>query len=308
MHFKWLQPSYQWGGMVFDTFADFLIGLPGCVSATSPACAAGAAISQAGGAAVLPASYSPLGTATNGTAYSNVDSIGAATIRTDPNGLLNYFITSYMDGFVQDDFKVNSRLTLNLGLRWELDHLDYNQYGYATNIWPDLISQDPIPGSGCVYGGVTFGLGSTGSGCSFAGYEVPQNYSEEREGPIPPGVIRNSNVYPTRRTPWDNFAPRLGFAWQPLSANNRLVLRGEFGYFYDYIAGDYLAAPINQSPPYALPINLSGTQNYNASIAQPFVPTPLGWDPRWVNFANGTGANYTPGGAQGPITRISTRR
>jgi hypothetical protein len=302
MHFKWLQPSYQWGGMLFDTFADFLIGLPGCVSASSAACAAGAALAQAGGPGVLPASYSPLGAATNGTAFSNVDSIAAATIRTDPNGLLNYFITSYMDGFVQDDYKVNSRLTLNLGLRWELDHLDYNQYGYATNIWPDLILQEPIPGSGCVYAGVPFGLGGTGSGCSFSGYEVPRNYSEEREGPIPPGVVRNSNNYPTRRTPWDNFAPRLGFAWQPLPKNNQFVLRGGFGYFYDYIAGDYLAAPINQSPPYALPINLSGTQNYNASFAQPFIPTPLGWDPRWVNFAAGTGSNYTPGGAQGPIT------
>ena len=302
MHFKWLQPSYQWGGMNFDTFADFLIGLPGCVAASSAACAAGAATAQAGGAGVLPASYSPLGTATNGTAFSNVDSIAAATIRTDPNGLLNYFITSYMDGFVQDDFKVNSRLTLNLGLRWELDHLDYNQYGYATNIWPDRILLDQIPGSGCVYSGVTFGLGGAGSGCSFYGYEVPHNYSEEREGAIPPGVVRNSNNYPTRRTPWDNFAPRLGFAWQPLKSNNNLVLRGGFGFFYDYIAGDYLAAPINQSPPYALPINLSGASNYNASFAQPFTPTPLGWDPRWVNFATGTGSSYTPGGAQGPIT------
>jgi Carboxypeptidase regulatory-like domain/TonB-dependent Receptor Plug Domain len=302
MHFKWLQPSYQWGGFTFDTFADFLIGLPGCVSASSAACSAGAAIAQAGGPGVLPASYSPLGTADNGTAYSNIDSIAAATDRTAPGGLLNYFITSYMSGFVQDDYKITRRLTLNLGLRWEFDHLDYNEYGYATNLWPNLIQRQPIPGSGCVYNGIEYGLGSSGTGCSFAGYEVPSNYSVGREGALPSGVYRNNSVYPTLRTPWDNFAPRFGFAWQPLPHNDRLVVRGGAGYFYDYIPGDYLAAPINQNPPYELSINLSGTQNYNASSIQPFVPTPLGWEPRWVNFANGTGSNYTPGGTQGPIT------
>ena len=146
-----------------------------------------------------------------------------------------------------------------------------------------------------------FGLGSAGTGCSFLGYEVQSNYSVPREGPLPAGVYQNSSVYPTQATPWDNFAPRLGFAWQPLPNNSRLVLRGGFGYSYDYIAGDPLAAPINQGTPYELSINLSGTQNFQSSFAQPFVPTPLGWAPRWENFANGTGSNYTPGGGQGPI-------
>ena len=138
MHFKWLQPSYQWGGYVFDTFADFLLGLPGC-SGTGAACTASAASSQAGGAGVLPASYSPLGTSTNGTAFSNVDNVAAATDRTAPTGLLNYFETNYMDGFIQDDLKVKSRLTLNMGLRWELDHPDSNQYGFSTGLWQKLV-------------------------------------------------------------------------------------------------------------------------------------------------------------------------
>ena len=90
-HYKWFQPSYQIGEMQADTFADFLLGLPGCATVNA-ACTASAASAQAGGAGVLPASYSPLGTSTNGTAFSNIDNIGVPTDRSDPTGLASLFL------------------------------------------------------------------------------------------------------------------------------------------------------------------------------------------------------------------------
>src|SRR5262249_27621165 len=150
----------------FQTFADFLLGLPGCAS-TGSACTTSAASSQAGGAGVLPASYSPYGSSTNGTAFSNVDNVAAATNRTDPTGLLHYFYSGNIDAFIQDDFKISPRLTLNLGLRWEFDQFTADSKGDGVNIWTQLINLQPFPGSGCVVNGVTFGLGAAGTGCSF---------------------------------------------------------------------------------------------------------------------------------------------
>ena len=219
--------------------------------------------------------------------------------------MLHYFYSSNLDAFVQDDFKISPRLTLNLGLRWEYDEFTSDQKGDGVNIWPQLIALQPNPGSGCVLSGITFGLGAAGTGCSFAGYVAPSNYSVAFRGPLPAGVYLNSRKDPTASgPPWDNFAPRVGFAWQPLTSN-RFVVRGGFGYFYDYIPGGNLAPPINQEPPYLIPINDGTSTNFGSSFAQPFLPNPLGWagGARWVNFANGTGSSLNPGGNQGPITR-----
>jgi hypothetical protein len=109
---------------------------------------------------------------------------------------------------------------------------------------------------------------------------------------LPPGILKNSSNGPTRTgSPWDNFAPRIGFAWQP-TGSNRLVVRGGYGYFYDRVNGNSLIHAVEQSPPYSLTLDNSGPAIGYASLATPYPNQQLGWgSPRWVNFATGASSN-----------------
>lgn len=86
-------------------------------------------------------------------------------------------------GFIQDDVKVNSRLTLNLGLRYE-------------------------------WNGIPFG----------------STYQQLNE------ISNLANVYWFRvpRSDRNNFAPRVGFAWDP-TGQGKWSIRGGFGVAYDVI-------------------------------------------------------------------------
>ncbi len=121
------------------------------------------------------------------------------------------------NAFFQDDIKINSRLTVNFGVRWEYDGLPSDINGAFSSIWPSLMQAGPVPGNSPANG-------------TLLGFVVPANY----KGPIPAGVTQNIHDTPARNTPpLDNFAPRLGFAWQPLENNSRWVVRAGGGYFYD---------------------------------------------------------------------------
>ena len=56
------------------------------------------------------------------------------------------------------------------------------------------------------------------------------------------------------QAPLDDFAPRVGFAWTPLSGNlgDRFVVRGGAGIFYNQISGAVLTMDGLVDPPYAL--------------------------------------------------------
>ena len=113
----------------------------------------------------------------------------------------------------QDDWRVSSRLTLNLGLRWEY-------FGPPHNFQPNIDSN------------VYFGTGQTPLPCPApCNPFFPANsqyYSYEAGATF---QVHNSSIW---NKDLKNFGPRVGFAYDMLG-NQKLVLRAGWGMFYDRI-------------------------------------------------------------------------
>jgi outer membrane receptor protein involved in Fe transport len=103
-------------------------------------------------------------------------------------------IGDYWAGFVADDWKVTSRLTLNLGLRWELDT-------------PPVREQDRLSG--------------------FDRREINPVSNT-------PGIVTFAPFRETGRAPFrsdrNNWSPRIGFAWR---LSDGWVVRGGYGVFFN---------------------------------------------------------------------------
>lgn len=113
-------------------------------------------------------------------------------------------------GYIQDDWTVNSRLTLNLGLRYELALPFYETAGHYSNL---ILEPGPL------YGKV---LDASQAGAN--GY-------------------RRSFVDPD----FNNFAPRFGVAYK---ATQRTVVRSAFGVFYGRDENIPVARRPTNNPPY----------------------------------------------------------
>ncbi len=194
-------------------------------------------------------------------------------VRSGPDGIVHNYVENNHTAFVQDDWKVSSRLTFNLGVRWEYDGSYSDKYGNLTNLSLAQFATVPVPPTG-----------PTTSGAGLVGYVVPNNYANHYPAP-PAGVLTaNNSDSVTSGPPKDNFAPRFGFAWQP-SQDGKLVIRGGVGLFYDRIGGGSFVHAVEQGYPYAVTLDYSGTAAAPFSNANPYPSTPLGtFASRWVNF------------------------
>jgi hypothetical protein len=104
----------------------------------------------------------------------------------------------YFAGFVQDDWKVSKRLTLSMGMRYELE-LPYTERYNRMTVGFDSAASLPIQVPGLVLrGGVLF--------AGAKGLSARQGYVDA-----------------------NNFGPRFGFAYRLLA---KTVLRGGYGLFY----------------------------------------------------------------------------
>ena len=196
-------------------------------------------------------------------------------VRSGPDGIIHGYRERDINWFVQDDWKVNSRLTVNMGVRWEYDGTLADHYGNLTNVWPSLLQTVPIPPTT-----------PQPSGASLVGYVVPNNYASHYGAP-PAGVTTVNGAAPSQNgIPKNNFGPRIGFAWRPLDTN-RFVVRGGMGFFFDRVGSSKFVHAVEQGDPYALTLDYGGPNPY--SLATPFPTTPLGFTPRW--FDPKTGAN-----------------
>ncbi|MBL0157060.1 MAG: TonB-dependent receptor [Bryobacterales bacterium] len=232
------------GKIAFQTFADFLIGQSAAEN------------------------LSPAG-------RSNIQTVQASE-GVGPFGEVEYrYRRYYGSAYVQDDIKLNPRLTLNLGLRWEYIGPSSDTAGTIGNVWPSLLRQAAIPPTGGTL------LGNTVA----SNYDpnLVNPYTGKPFGPPPNGVlIRERNSFYENGTPRDSFAPRAGFAWQPFGASGRMVIGGGYGWFNQTPAfsGNAGSAPLFTSAPFAQSFTNTDASNSASNWQQPFPATTLGFVPR----------------------------
>ncbi len=184
------------------------------------------------------------------------------------------------DGYVQDNWKVIPRLTLNLGLRWDGIPHTYEENNRQSNFYPNLYN--PANAATILSNG-NIAPGSPGLGTSpnpiLAGYPLYLNgIGIAGQNGIPRGLVQND---------WALFGPRVGFAYD-LTGSGNTVLRGGFGISYERIQGNdvYNAGP-------NVPFTLTSTLN-NVFLSNPTVAIATGTAAATPITAPGiTGMAYT---------------
>ena len=205
---------------------------------------------------------------------------------------------SQFETYVQDDWTVSRRLTLNLGLRW--------QYMPFINSWPDntaffapsyydptkaatinpstgLITSAPAPYNGLILPGTGFSAKAQ-QVVPASVYNNPAVLALFHN--LPPGLIN---------TDFNTFAPRLGFAYD-LTGTQTTVVHGGYGISYERVEGNYIYGASSQVPFIAnaslssagnvdslasVGVNNAAPQNISNSAALNLVP------PRVQNYSVG---------------------
>jgi len=120
--------------------------------------------------------------------------LGAGNVLVTPGFAIRLALAQkYYALYTQNDWRVNDRLTINVGLRWDVQPGPTERYNRFSSI--DLNSKEPLFGTA---GEIIF----------------------------PGNTVSKRNLW---QTDYTNFGPRLGLAYQ---LNNAMVLRGGYGLTY----------------------------------------------------------------------------
>ena len=184
--------------------------------------------------------YGPNGQIAPGTGYDLADFLlglpQSTSIRYGSNN--TYFRGNVFNVFLQDNWKINSRLTLNLGLRYELATPLYETQNRIANldVAPNFTAVAPVLP------------------------DQPGPYS----GAFPRSLIDTDR---------NNLAPRIGLAWKPFHGKNTVVRSG-YGIFYNASIYNQLYSQFASQPPFATSNNLISRPDRVLTLADGFPIDP----------------------------------
>jgi Carboxypeptidase regulatory-like domain/TonB dependent receptor len=173
------------------------------------------------------------------------------------------FRVNDLSAFVQDDFKITDRLTLNLGLRYDYYGLPVEKYGRLVNFIPEQFRSGTIASPA----GSPNGFVQAGNALN----------------PLPGVPTVEDSLVPNDK---NNFAPRVGLAYR-VNDSGTIALRGGYGVYYDRVSTrfantqlfnfPYLGLGVGVFRPLANPfaaVPQPGAFPVNATVPSPL--TPLG--------------------------------
>ncbi|HTS65055.1 MAG TPA: TonB-dependent receptor [Candidatus Acidoferrales bacterium] len=135
--------------------------------------------------------------------------------------------------FVQDDWKVSHRLTLNLGLRYDFSGVPSESNGFAGAL--DQSAQ----------------INTVSQISNFTIQKGKQWYNND----------------------WNNFAPRIGFAWDPWG-DGKTAIRGNYGMFYDRIIGATTSSVDGSTPGFSSALTAFPNQAAGSDVRASDKPAP----------------------------------
>jgi hypothetical protein len=143
--------------------------------------------------------------------------------------------------YVQDDYRMTSRLTMNLGLRWDV-YVPWVEKDNRQSNFDEQLGKFVVASDDAVINGVNVG-------------RYLQTYSKKDLG------------------------PRLGFAYD-LTGNGRTMIRGGFGVFWNFTPGGTSSSKA-QNPPFlqSTALNANPTAYGSNLLLKDGLPAPPGVDP-----------------------------
>ncbi len=171
--------------------------------------------------------------------------LGVMNYKVQLNRSYYYMRSKELAGYVQDNFKISPRLTLNLGLRYEYwpalreknsMMVGFDRERHAIVLGADL---DTMYRMGATVPSAVKRL--QGLGASFISY---------KDAGLPQSLIYTNKT---------NFAPRLGFAYRMGPENRQFVLRGGYSISYFPMQISAMIYPMQTNVPFTVPFQYSVT-------------------------------------------------